>query len=140
MAEKIQREVNRERKVDRVPISGNRDILTVYGKKPGFVYRWVKDVGNRIARFKQAGYELETDPDILVGDARAAVAAPMGSPIIADANLNSNGGEKLYLMRIPEEFYKEDQAAKEANLTAMEAGMGKDVEGSYGKIELSRDK
>ena len=133
-------EVVRERVIDRVPIGGNRDILTVYGKTAGFVYRWVKDVGNRIARFKKAGYEHETSSDILVGDARVGVASPLGSPIVADASLNMNGGEKLYLMRIPEQYYKEDQDYKESQLIQTESGMGKSVDGSYGKIDVIRDK
>lgn len=131
------REENRERLIDRIPIGGSRDILTVFGKKPGFEYRWVKDVGNRVARFKRAGWEHETDADIIVGDARVGVASPLGSPVVADANMNMNGGDKLYLMRIPEQYYKEDQLAKEAELLKTEGSIGKNVEGIDGKISSS---
>ena len=118
----------------RVRVSGNRDVLTVYGKEPGFIYRWVLDIGSRLEKFLKAGYETVTHP-VEVGDARAAVPAQIGSGTYA---LSGNGTNKLVLMRIKEEYYKEDQDAKEAEIMAIEASMGKDVEGSYGKVEIER--
>lgn len=123
-----------EELVKRVPISGNRDILTVYGKEDGYVYRWVLDTGNRTKKFQNAGYEFVTH-DVTVGDARVGTAEGLGSIVEA---LSGNSNQKLVLMRILEEYYKEDQQSKEAEILALEGGMGKDVTGTYGKISLER--
>lgn len=118
----------------RVPIGGNRDILTVYGKEDGWHYRWVLDVGNRTRKFQKAGYEFVTH-EVLVGDARSGTPEGLGSAVEA---LSGNGSQKLVLMRIKQEYYNEDQEAKELETKALEAGMGKELSGTYGKIELER--
>lgn len=120
--------------VKRVPISGNRDILTVYGKEDGYHYRWVLDVGNRTKKFQNAGYEFVTH-EVTVGDARAGTPEGLGTIVEA---LSGNGNQKLVLMRILEEYYDEDQAAKELNTLTLEAGMGKELGGIYGDIKLER--
>lgn len=118
----------------RVPIGGNRDILTVSGKEAGWVYRWVLDVGNRSKKFQKAGYEFVTH-EVVVGDARAGTPEGLGSTVEA---LSGNGGQKLVLMRIKDEYYEEDQLSKENEILALEAGMGKDIPGTYGKIDIER--
>jgi hypothetical protein len=119
---------------DRIPVSGNRDILTVRGKEPGFEYRWVLNLGNRISKFERGGWEVVTH-EVSVGDARAAVPTSMGANTIV---ATSGGERELILMRIPEKYYKEDQDAKEQELLAVEASMGKNVEGKYGEVAISR--
>ena len=42
----------------RTPING-RNVLTVTGKDPNYVYRIVNDVGGRVDMFKEAVHELE---------------------------------------------------------------------------------
>ena len=118
--------------VIRVPVSGNRDVLTVYGKEPGFEYRWILDKGNRTNKFKKGGWEFVTH-EVEVGDARAATPSALGSIVEA-----TTGSDKLVLMRIPSEYYKEDQDSKEANIRAVEEAMGKEIEGSYGSINISK--
>ena len=117
----------------RIPVSGNRNILTVEGKEEGFVYRWVLDIGNRVAKFKRGGWEVVSH-DVEVGDARVATPSPTGSVVEAV----SGGDRKLVLMRISELYYKEDQAAKESELSSLETSMGKSQEGGYGKIDITR--
>lgn len=119
----------------RVPVSGNRDILTVDGKEEGFVYRWVLDLGNRIEKFKRGGWEIVTH-EVSVGDARAATPSALGSPVVAV----SEGDRKLVLMRITETYYQEDQDSKEAELLAIEESMGKNVDGAYGRIGIETNK
>jgi len=132
-AEKSNRTERTERIKERVPVSGNRDILTVEGKEEGWVYRWVLDLGNRLEKFKRGGWEIVTHP-VLVGDSRAATPSALGSAVVAD----SGGDRKLVLMRISELYYKEDQDSKEAAILATEEAMGKNVDGSYGKISIVR--
>jgi hypothetical protein len=119
----------------RVPIGGNRDILTVDGKEDGWHYRWVLNLGNRTRKFQKAGYEFVTH-NVIVGDARAGTPEVLGSQVEA---MSGNGAQKLILMRIKQEWYDEDQAAKELGTLALETGMGKiNVGGDYGKVTVER--
>lgn len=130
----MSKETRTDRIQKRIPVSGNRDILTVDGKEEGFVYRWVLDLGNRIEKFKRGGWELVTH-EVSVGDARIGTPSSQGSNVEA-----VSGDRKLILMRIPETYYQEDQDSKEAELLAIEESMGKDVDGAYGKIGIERNK
>lgn len=127
------KETRTERMPKRIPVSGNRDVLTVDGKEEGFEYRWVLSLEGRIEKFKKGGWEVVTH-EVSVGDARAATPSALGTPVEAI----SGGDRKLILMRIPEQYYKEDQDAKEAGIRAIEESMGKNVDGSYGSIKIER--
>lgn len=99
----------------RVPVSGPRDVLTVYGKDPNYYYRWVNDTGNRVQRFLRGGYEIVTD-DLEVGAPRVGVPEAEGSPL----KISVGGGLNAYLMRIPQEWYNEDQKRKDEAVDATE--------------------
>lgn len=123
-----------ERRVRRTPI-GRRNVLTVEGKDPNFVYRIVNDTGDRVNEFKAAGYELVAKDSIRVGDKRIGVPGAVGS----DAGVHVGQGMNAYVMRIPKEFYEEDQAEKQAHVNATEeATREKALDGTYGKLEISR--
>lgn len=122
-------------RVSRTPI-GTRNILTVKGKDPNYVYRHVNDIDDRIQMFQEAGYELVQDESVQVGDKRVNAASSLGS-----AKAVSVGqGTKAYLMRIKREWYEEDQAKKLANVADIErATKEKALDGTYGDLKLSRD-
>jgi hypothetical protein len=124
------------KRVKRTPVGGPRDVLTVSGKDPNYAYRWVLDVPGRIQRFKDGGYEVVTD-GLEVGQATVDRGSNVGSGVTKSAG----AGQTLVLMRIPMEYYKEDQDAKQAEITALEASMKKEAhEGRYGSLTISRDK
>ena len=50
----------------RSPVN-QRNILSVKGKDPGYVYRIVNDTGDRIQMFEEAGYELVDASAVTVG-------------------------------------------------------------------------
>lgn len=106
---------------ERVPVSGNRDILTVRGKNPEYHYRWVKDTdedGQRILKFRNAGYEFcGSDEGLQVGQNMVFKSENVGSIVRKPAG----SGEYFYLMRIYKEWYEEDQAAKQREIDAMDA-------------------
>lgn len=122
-------------RVRRTPI-GKRNILSVVGKEPGFEYRFVNDTGDRVEAFKENGWEPVPAKAVRVGDKRVESTASDGSVTYASVG----GGMKAVLMRIPEEYYKEDQAAKQAQVQAVEeATRQKALDGTYGKLEITRD-
>ena len=122
-------------RVRRTPV-GRRNVLTVSGKEPGYVYRIVNDQGDRIQQFLQAGYEFVEQKDVQVGDTRIGNPSATGS----NAEAMVGGGKRAYVMRIKQEWYDEDQASKQAHVDATEAATKeKALDGNYGKLEISRD-
>jgi len=128
---------------ERIPVSGQRDILTVRGKDNDYVYRWIKDEqeqGQRILKFKNAGYVFVDEKDGLeVGQNHVYKSKNVGSLIRVPAGQ----GEFLYLMKQRKEFYTEDQAAKQDQILDTERQLSKnigknaDVEsGSYGSVSI----
>jgi hypothetical protein len=126
--------VKRER---RTPASGARDKLTVYGKDPNFVYRWVRNDEGRIQWFQERGYDVVTG-DLEVGQKTVDSGSKLGSAVTKFGG----GAVTLVLMRIPKEWYDEDQAAKEDAVASTEATMRNpeaQVGGkAYGRFDITR--
>ena len=121
----------------RTPI-GKRNVLTVNGRDPGFEYRWVNDEDGRLQMFEEAGYAAVKD-SLEVGDPRAGDASQVGSTVRKPVG----GGETAVLMKIPKEFYAEDQAAKEQRLAEKERSLLNDAKGNgfYGDgLKIERPK
>lgn len=122
------------RRVRRTPI-GVRNILTVTGKEPGYEYRIVNDAGDRVEEFKDNGWEVVEAGSVRVGEKRVDRGSTLGSA----ATVSVGGGTQGIVMRIPKEFYDEDQAAKQAYVNKTEESMReKALDGNYGKLEISR--
>lgn len=121
-------------RVKRVPLQGKQP-LAVRGKEPGFHYRVVNDRDDRVLDFKDAGYEVVKGTDATVGDKRVDRPAEEGSV----KHISVGGGDKAVLMRIPEDWYNEDQDAKLAHLQDLEDATKKDaLSGHYGNLSLNR--
>lgn len=127
---------NSER-VRRSPINGTRNRLNVRGKEPGYVYRVVNDIDDRIQTFQEMGYEIVNDSGVSVGDKRVASATQEGSPI----KVSVGQGIQAYVMRQREDWYAEDQATKQEHVNKLEQSIKKDAEkeGFYGKVNLTKD-
>jgi len=125
----------------RVPVSGNRDILTVDGKDPSFEYRWIIDTsesGQRIMKFNKAWWDLvENDGQHVVGEDMVYKSENVGSIIRQPAG----GGKFYYLMRIPKEYFDADKKAKAKDIKERESAMTQtdNDNGQYGNITLTRD-
>ena len=116
----------------RTPLA-NRSILSVKGKEPGFEYRIVNDVGDRVGMFKSMGYEVVADDSVQIGERRIANPSREGSPV----QVSVGGGTKAYLMRQKAEWYKEDQDTKETRLKDQEQAMRTEAQsGMYGKLKI----
>jgi len=116
----------------RVPVGGARNILTVATKDPNYEYRWVLDTPGRIEAFKEGGYEVVTK-DTEVGDSTVDRAHKLGSAVTL-----VRGASTLVLMRIPKEWYDEDQKMKQEEIDALEATMKSPSAADYGSVGISR--
>ncbi len=127
---------NTQKRTRRTPI-GTRNILTVQGKDPNFVYRVVNDTGDRIAQMQEMGYELVSDSSIMVGDRRVTNPSSDGSPV----KVSVGGGVQGYVMRIKKEWYEEDQDAKQQRVDQIEAAMRNEAKenSDFGKLQISKE-
>lgn len=124
-----------ERRVSRTPL-GRRNVLTISGKEPGYEYRFVNDSGDRIQEFLDNGWEIVEKKDVRIGDKRLGTpASPEGTAAVASVGRGTNA----YVLRIKEEWYKEDQTAKQEYVDASEAATKeKALDGTYGELKITR--
>lgn len=120
-------------RVKRTPV-GSRNILSVSNKDPNFVYRVVNDTGDRIAAFEDAGYVVVEASEVRVGDKRVDKAAPEGSK----AQVAVGKGDKAFVMKIPKEFYDEDQERKMQQIRLLEKSIKPSGEYHGNKLEISQ--
>lgn len=127
-------EKNSPKRPKRVPL-GTRNVLTA-PKKKGYVRRFVNDEADRVAQFEAAGYEVvraETE----VGDPKAGKAAQVGSVVRPPVG----EGRNAVLMEIKEEYYQEDQDAKQRQIDEGERDMRSNTnsgrDGTYGKVDIT---
>lgn len=127
--------MTRRTKSNRIPVGGNKDILTVKGKNDNYVYRWVNDTDNRIQTFLEAGYDFEQS-DVAVGTKDVNQEVGKGSTVTKAVGKNTTA----YLMKIPKEWYEEDQAAKQRDRVDRAEEMihehANKVSGRYGEIKV----
>ncbi len=125
--------MEKQRRTVRTAINGRRNKLSIQGKEPGFEYRVVNDIDNRVIELQERGYEVVTH-DATVGDKRVGIPKKEGSPV----EISVGGGKKAYLMRIKKEWYDEDQAAKLEDISETEKALQANSNDNYGKVEISR--
>lgn len=119
------------KRVKRTPIA-QRNVLTVTNKDPNFEYRIVNDTGDRIAAFEDAGYVIEDANSVRVGDKRVERATAVGSK----ATVAVGQGDKAFVMKIPKDFYKEDQDAKAARIRQLEESIKNPSGADYGGVKI----
>ena len=126
--------VKADNRTRRTPINGIRNKLSVRGKEPGFEYRIVNDVDDRIEMMKERGYEIVTDTSVTVGDKRIANPTQEGSPV----KVSVGQGVQAYVMRQREDWHKEDQEIKRQQADELEVQMKREAKesGFYGKLKI----
>lgn len=132
----MKEQLTQKRAPRRNSINGTRNVLNITGKEPGFSYRVVNDVGDRIEQMKAIGYEIVEDSKVQVGDRRIANPTKEGSPV----KVSVGGGLQGYVMRIPQEWKDEDQAKKDAHVDNIERGLIREAkeQSDYGKITVGK--
>jgi len=97
-----------------------RNRLAVKNKEPGYVYRIVNDVDDRIEDLQERGYEIVPGAKLgRVGDKRVDDPSAPGSSSL----ISVGQGTKAVVMRIKEEYYAEDQAFKQKQVDDTEQTM-----------------
>lgn len=115
---------------ERVPMGVPRAKLTVQNKEPGYAYRWINDAPGRIAQAQQAGYEFVTDGQTTTGDTGES-NTDLGTQVSAIVGTHEDGSTmRAYLMRIPEQYYREDQAMKQSEIDKIDESVR---QGAIGK-------
>lgn len=124
----------RSGRTKRNPVT-TRNRLEISGKEAGYTYRIVNDTEDRVAQLQDRGYEVVSNKDVRIGTRRLEQGSPEGSV----ASMSVGGGIKGVVMRIPDEWYQEDQAAKNANIDRLEKQTKQQALDSndYGKFEIS---
>lgn len=129
--------LNRSERPKRVPINGFRNKLTITGQEPGWHYFICND--EDVDKFLAGGYEFVTH-EIQVGDRKIDNAQMVGGKIAIPVGNGMTG----YVMRCPEEYYKEDMAAiqREVDETerSMIGGLNSKDDGRYGEVKIESSK
>lgn len=107
---------------NRKPI-GHRDVLKAEENK-GFKRRFVNDEPGRIQMFLDAGYRI-VDEHTSMGTEDVGQASQVGSV----AHKPVGGGKSAILMEIKEDWYIEDQLAKEERIQETERSILHDEDG-----------
>lgn len=128
--------VKRETRRERPPIEELRDILSIKDMDPNYEYRWVANRPGRIEKLEGRGWEVVVD-DLKVGD--KTVDSPSGKLGTALTRFGGNG-VLLVAMRLPKEWYDEDQARKQETVDALEATMLGDADEVDVRVDARRDK
>jgi hypothetical protein len=116
----------------RTPLT-TRNRLSVKNKEAGYVYRVVNDVDDRIGTLQEQGYEIvPAEKSGMIGDKRVDNITAPGS----SSYLSVGQGTKAVLMRIREDWFKEDQAFKQKMVDDTEQTM-KRSGSDYGQIKIS---
>jgi len=104
----------------RIPMSIPQQKLAV-PEIPGFHLHWMAGNPARISQALRAGYKFVDNDEVdltvtgLADDASKTGNSDLGSRVSVGSGLDERGEEnRLYLMKIEEEFWQEDQKALEA--------------------------
>ena len=116
----------------RVPL-GQRNRINIRNKDPNYVYRVVNDIDDNIAVRQAQGYEIvPADEAGQVGDRRVDNPSTLGS----STHFSVGQGTMAVVMRIPREYYEEDQASKQAKLDEIDKQIVRDAD--YGQVRLTK--
>lgn len=122
---------------DRVPIGQRRPLAIDTSKlDPNYEYRNVRGSTGNLPRYIEAGYEFVTD-GTQVGDAGIMRGSETDSRVSVPCG---DSNDRLFLMRIPKEYYAADQALKQQAIDKKEEALKPTAEaqGLTGKIDISR--
>lgn len=124
---------------NRVPLDGIRDVFPKVVEDPNYHYTWPIDDdenGYVIMQFLQAGYNFVQSKEQKLARTSVYTSKDVGSIV----RVPNRDGRYHYLMKIPMDLYKLDQANQLNKVAEMEAQTAKErFEGSYGSIKIGNN-
>lgn len=115
----------------RTPLSA-RNRLAIKNKRPGYRYRIVNDVDDRVELLMEQGYEIVPAEEVgRIGDKRVDNPSSTGS----SSHFSVGQGIKAVVMAQREEYWQEDQATKQRAIDEIEEQM-KTKNSDYGKVDI----
>jgi hypothetical protein len=122
----------------RVPLGSFRTKLSVDESqldRNQWNYRWIRDTGARIAQAQAAGYEFVPDDGTIdVGEKEGNTDLGGKISVIGgDDNRKQEGAYRMYLMRQPIAYHKEDQLEKQKRVDAINDQIKRTLKGE--KVE-----
>ena len=133
--EKVDRKTSeREFRKKRIPFGGGRQKLSV-PKVDGYRGYWFNDVGGRIADAINAGYQFIDQQQNLMGVGTALDGnTDLGTLVSKVVGTNEMGQpQRAYLMYIRQDWYREDQKAKDEELKKVDEAI------KGGKFQLGQE-
>jgi len=106
----------KEERVRRVPFGAHRTKLQVEDKIKGYSLRWFNDIDGRCERAVEGGYQyVQRDEVPMLGQGQLHQDnSDLNSKVSKIVSRGNKKPVRAYLMTIKEEWYKEDQLAKES--------------------------
>jgi hypothetical protein len=121
----------------RTPI-GTKQRLSIKNKDANYEYRIVNDVRDRVEIFRENGWEPVRANDVKIGDSRLENPSALGTTARIPVGLVGENTGHGVVMRIPKDWYTEDQQAKQAEIDKLEATLKSDAQKQDGRIDIGR--
>lgn len=123
----------------RIPMSGSRKRMHVDADLfPGYHIAWINDQKDLIYRAKRALYENVLTSEIPGWGSSDVDAADSASSLVS---MKVDNDTTAYLMKLPMEYWEQDQAEKQKLNEARTADMKKELnsgeDGTYGNVDFS---
>jgi hypothetical protein len=102
--------------------------LGVLGEIPGYKLHWFNDIPGRISQAQQTGYDfvLKGEVDLAMSGIAVNANEDLGgriSTFVDKGDSNTQGGFRAYLMKIPLEYFEEDQKDMQDKINQVEQDM-----------------
>lgn len=104
----------------RTPLSAIQQRLQIRHSPPGYVCRWINDSGGRLQSALDGDYQFVTDEGVMAE--RAGTTGTESDKRISYI-VDKTNGMKAYLMAIRQEFYDEDQTAKQRKIDDLDRAL-----------------
>jgi hypothetical protein len=125
----------RAERPQRVPINGERDIITARGIRPDYHPCWVNE--SNVPRYEAAGYTFVNYEGVTFGSYHIQQSNPLGARYCR----NMGGGVLAYLMEIPLDLYNQDRMDEQKDLDDRMEAINKEAREQgldQGKVTVTR--
>lgn len=108
----------------RIPLINSGGKLTVHGEVEGHVLRWFNDDASRMEAARGAGWTPVDSGELAIGGMGTDGNSDVGSNLSVPSGTNPQGGaRRMVLMKLPEEFAKEDRQTVRDRISSIEGAI-----------------